>query len=254
MGFRAQLAPPVASAAEGSDGVEPAGSIAAYLRVAIEHGFGHYWPRCFRENGNVSYADQEDAVERFRARPEQPVPIQIGARVHFEFFSEGGRGEALALHEAAPSRATEFCGRRLVEVRLDEGSVAWLPEKWMKALKQADAYERLRSSGFDFPAAARENLLGLLADAARVIGPVVSYSSCNVGGYPSNARRAAGLLSSRPLAEAITLVVDLYGAARKARLDLAEKRPFARSGQEFSTPDLAHLRRGGGDRQDDRAH
>ncbi|MFS8067004.1 MAG: hypothetical protein ACMG6S_11585, partial [Byssovorax sp.] len=96
-----------ASAAEGSDGVGPAGSIAAYLRAAIEHGFVYYWPRCFRENRYVSYAEQEAAVERFRARPEKPSPIQVGARVHFEFFSEGGRGEVLALHEAAPSRATE---------------------------------------------------------------------------------------------------------------------------------------------------
>ena len=231
-----------ASAAEGSEGVEPAGSIAAYLRAAIEHGFVYYWPRCFRENGNVSYAEQEAAVERFRARPEVPTPIQIGARVQFEFFSEGGRGEVLAQHEAPPSRATEFCGRKLAEVKLDEGSVAWLPEKWMKALAKTDAYERLRSSDFDFQAAAREDLLGLLADVARAIGLVVHYSSCNVGGYPSNARRAAGLLSARPLGEAISLVVDLYGEARKARLDLAERRSLAKSGQEFSTPELARSR------------
>lgn len=228
-----------ASAAEGSDGVQPAGSIAAYLRAAIDHGFGYYWPRCFRVNRYVSYAEQEATVERFRARPEKPSPILIGGRVHVEFFAEGGRGEVLALHEAAPSRATEFCGRRLVEVKLDEGTVAWLPEQWMKALKTPDAYERLRSSGFDFAAAAREDLLGLLADVARAIGPLNHYVSCNVGGYVSNGRRAAGLLSARPLGEAITLVVDLYDEARKARLDLAEKRPLAKSGQEFSTPELA---------------
>lgn len=209
-----------ASAAEGSDGVGPAGSIAAYLRAAVEHGFVYYWPRCFRENRHVSYAEQEAAVERFRARPEKPSPIQVGARIHFEFFSEGGRGEVLALHEAAPSRATEFCGRKLAEARLDEGSVAWLPEKWMKALKKTDAYERLRASSFDFTAAARDDLPELLADVARAIGPLAHFSSCNVGGYPSNARRAAGLLSARPIGEAITLVVDLYGAARKARLEL----------------------------------
>lgn len=230
-----------ASAAGGSDGVEPAGSIAAYLRAAIEHGFVYYWPRCFRKNRYVSYAEQEAAVERFRARPEVPSPIQIGARVHFEFFSEGGRGEVLALHEAAPSRATEFCGRKLVEVRLDEGSVAWLPEKWMKALRKTDAYERLRSPSFDIPAAARDDLLGLMADLARAVGPLAHYTSCNVGGYPSNARRAAGLLSARPLGEAITLVVDLLGATRKARLDLAKKRALAKSGQEFSAPELARF-------------
>jgi BRCA1 C Terminus (BRCT) domain len=230
-----------ASAAEGSDGVEPAGSIAAYLRAAIENGFVYYWPRCFRKNRYVSYAEQEAAVERFRARPEKPSSIKIGARVHFEFFSEGGRGEVLSLHEAAPSRATEFCGRKLAEVRLDEGSVAWLPEKWMKALKKTDAYERLRSPGFDFAAAAREDLLGLLADVARAVGPLAHFTSCNVGGYSSNARRAAGLLSARPLGEAIALVVDLYSAARKAKLDLAERRALANSGQEFSATDFARF-------------
>jgi hypothetical protein len=231
-----------ASAAEGSDGVEPAGSIAAYLRGAIEHGFAYYWPRCFRENRNVSYAEQEAAVERFREPPERPSPIQIGTRIQFEFFAEGGRGHVLALHEAAPCRAAEFCGRRLCEVKLDEGSVAWLPEKWMKALKKADAYERLRHPGFDFAVTARDDLLGLLANLARAIGPHVHYSSCNVGGYPSNARRAAGLLSALPLAPAITLVVDLFDAVRKASLDLAENRPLPKSGQEFSTPELARSR------------
>ena len=36
----------------------------------------YYWPRCFRENRNVSYAEQEAAVERFRARP---VALALGA-------------------------------------------------------------------------------------------------------------------------------------------------------------------------------
>lgn len=230
-----------ASAAEGSDGVEPASSIAAYLRGAIANGFVYYWPRCFRENRYVSYADQEAAIERFRAAPERPLPIRIGSRVEFEFFAEGGRGEVLALHEAAPSRATRFCGQSLCEVRLDEGSVAWLPSKWMKAIKKTDAYERLRAESFDVRAAASADLLGLWADVARAIGTHEHYSSCNVGGYPSNARRAAGLLSARPFAEAVALVVDLYDEASKSGLDLAEKRPLAKSGQEFSATQLARF-------------
>jgi hypothetical protein len=228
-----------ASAAEGRDGVEPAGSIAAYLRAAIERGFVHYWPRCFRENRYVSYAEQEAAVERFRAAPSMPSPIRVGARVELEFFSEGGRGEVLALHEAPPSRAAELCGRQLAEVRLDEGSVGWLPQKWMKVTKKVDAYERLRAPGFDFAAAAREDLPGLLSDLARAIGPLAHVSSCNVGGYSSNARRAAGLLSARPLGEAIALVVDLFEAAKEARLDLTERRALPKSGQEFSATEFA---------------
>src|SRR5690606_9825108 len=56
-----------ASAAEGSDGVVAASSIAEYLRKAMENGFGAYWPRCFRPLRNVSYADQERTIERFKA-------------------------------------------------------------------------------------------------------------------------------------------------------------------------------------------
>jgi hypothetical protein len=59
-----------ASAAEGADGISAAGSIAAYLRAAIAHGFCYYWPRCFKTHAYVSYADQEQALERFRAVPE----------------------------------------------------------------------------------------------------------------------------------------------------------------------------------------
>ncbi|MEP7123011.1 MAG: BRCT domain-containing protein [Byssovorax sp.] len=228
-----------AQAAEGPDGVEPAGSIAAYLRAAMDHGFVPYWPSCFRENRYISYAEQEAAIERFRAPPEMPSLLHVGARVQLEYFSEGGRGEVLQRREAAPSRATEFCGRKLAEVKLDEGSVGWVPEKWMKVVKAPDAYERLRDPRFDFPAAAGDDLLGLMTDVARAVGPVQHFTSCNVGAYPSNARRAAGLLSARPLVEAITLVVDLFDAVQKAGLDLAEKRPIAKSGQEFSTIELA---------------
>jgi hypothetical protein len=56
-----------ASAAEGGDGITAAGSIAAYLRAAMAHGFVYYWPRCFKAHAYVSYADQEQALERYRA-------------------------------------------------------------------------------------------------------------------------------------------------------------------------------------------
>lgn len=238
-GDRARLV--FASAAEGSDGIEPAGSIADYLRAAMEHGFVYYWPRCFRENRRVSYAEQEEAVERFRARPTAPVTLRVGSRVHFEYFSEGGRGEVLALHEAARSRAAELCGRKLAKVQLDEGTVAWLPVRWMKVHTGTDAYERLRAPGFDFAAAAREDLVGLLLDVARAVGPLAHFTSCNAGGYPSNARRAAGLLSARPLGEAIALVAGLHDAAREAGLDLAERRPLPKSDQSFSGTDFARF-------------
>jgi hypothetical protein len=230
-----------ASAAEGSEGITPAPSIAAYLREAMAHGFVYYWPRCGRENRYVSYADQEAALARFRALPEKPTAFRTGARVHFEFFSEGGRGELLSRHEAPASRDAEFCGRKLAQVKLDEGTVAWLPEKWMKVVKKADAYERLRAPGFDLQAAMKADLPALLADLARAIGPLEHYSSCNVGGYPSNGRRAAGLLSALPLGEAISLVLDLHEAVGKAKLPLGARRPLPKSGQEFSASQLSRV-------------
>jgi hypothetical protein len=223
-----------ASAAEGADGVTAARSIADYLREAMRCGLVYYWPRCFRENRYVSYADQEAAIERFRAPIRAPLPVVQGTRVQFDYFSEGGRGEVLSLFEAAPSRTTEFCGRSLVQVRLDVGISAWLPKRWVKAVGKTDAYERLRDPAFDLMAAARADLLGLLADLARAIGPLSHYSSRG----PSHARRAAGLLAARPLPEAISLVLALRGAVVAAGLDLAARRPLPPSDDTFSPTDF----------------
>jgi len=56
-----------ASAAEGQDSVMVAVSIVDYLRKAMENGLVPYWPRCFKPSRYVSYADEERAIERFRA-------------------------------------------------------------------------------------------------------------------------------------------------------------------------------------------
>ena len=58
-----------ASRGRGREGVIPARSIVEYLREAIAHGLVPYWPRCFRPSQNVSYAKQEQEIERFRAAP-----------------------------------------------------------------------------------------------------------------------------------------------------------------------------------------
>jgi BRCA1 C Terminus (BRCT) domain len=230
-----------ASAAEGPEGTVAASSLAEYLRAAMDHGFVSYWPRCFKVNRYVSYADQEASVLRFRARPEEPLSIQAGARVQFDFFAEGGRGDAIELHEAPASGATGFCGRRLFLVKLDEGSRAWLPEKWMKVVKKVDAYERLRAPGFATAAAMRDDLPGLLADLARAIGPLEHYSTGNAGGYPSNARRAAGLLSARSLRDAVELVASLHDAVKQAKLDLGQRRKLEASGDDFSATQFARF-------------
>jgi hypothetical protein len=227
-----------ASAAEGSDGVTAAGSIAAYLRAAMAHGFGHYWPRCFKPNRNVSYAEQEQAIERFWAEPVTPTTIAVGQRVQFDYFSEGGRGRVVAVHEAPKGPATEFCGTKLAQVQLDEGSLVWLPVQWMKTWTRIDAYERLRDPSFDFSA----DPSGVLDELARAIDPLTSHSGRSIGMLPSNARRAAGLLATRSLAAATTIVVELRAAVVRAGIELGTQRVLAPTGDEFSKPELSRCR------------
>lgn len=230
-----------ASAAEGDDGITAAFSIAAYLRATMAHGFGHYWPRCFRDNHshNVSYAEQEQAIERFWAEPVTPTKIAVGQRVQFGYFAEGGRGQVLAVHSAVPGRATEFCGTELAQVQLDEGSIVWLPIQWMKTWTARDAYERLRDPSFEFAAA---DPGGLLDDLARAIDPLTSHSSTQIAMLPNNARRAAGLLATRSLTEATTIVIELLAAAGRAGIELGKNRGLAPTGDEFSKPEIARNR------------
>lgn len=231
-----------ASAAEGAEGVVAAASIADYLRKAMQSGFVPYWPRCFRPNRYVSYAAQEAMVRRFQAAPVAPTGLVIGSRVQFEYFSGGGRGEVLSLRDIPASDATSFTGTRFVEVRADEGSVAWIPQKWLKAWSGSDAYEQLRAPGR--PLMHETGDLGAqLDELARAIDPLGHYTAMDpVGSLPSNARRAAGLLGARPLTEAVTQVLALSHAVRQAKLERREQRPLAQTGREFNPVELARHR------------
>ena len=228
-----------ASAAEGADGVTAASSLAAYFRAAMQHGLVPYWPRCFRPSPYVSYAEQEEAVRRFQAAPVVPVAITPGARVQFGFFSEGGRGEALELREVPASRETSFTGTAFVRVRFDEGTVAWLPQQWVKAYTGRDAYERLRDPAGPLVDA---DLSRRLDDLARALDPLAHYSGGSIGSLPSNARRAAGLLATRPFAAAVEQVLALRDAVRAAKIEVDEARPLAKTGDEFSPAELSRLR------------
>lgn len=231
-----------ASAAEGADGVIAATSIADYLRKAMQSGFVPYWPRCFTPSRYVSYATQEQAIERFRAAPVAPTRLVVGGRVQFEYFAEGGRGQVLSMREVPASDATRFPGTRFVEVRADEGSVAWLPQKWLKAWSGTDAYERLRAP--ESALATDESSLGeQLDELARAIDPLAHYTTSELlGTVPSNARRAAGLLGTRPLADAVAQVLALDAAVRHAKLDRHEQRPLVQTGREFDPAELSRLR------------
>ncbi len=207
-----------ASAAEGADGVFAASSIAEYIRKAMESGFVHYWPRCFSNARYVSYAEQEQAVTRFKGPVVKPLPVKKGSRVQFGFFSEAGRGEVLTLHTAPDGSHTSYSGNDFVLVQFDEGTVGWLPTRFVKVLQRDDAYEMLRDPEYKLATASKSDLYKALDLFAHAIGPMAHYS----GSMPSNARRAAGVLGLRSLADATKLVADLNVAVIKAKLDGAK--------------------------------
>ena len=217
---------------------EVADSIAAYFRAAIAHAFVEFWPCCFNhgfeQRSYLSYAQQEASIVRYRTAPAR---IEVGTRVEVAFFPEIGRGEVLELHEAPASRLTDSCGTRLARVQLDEGSVAWLAVEWIRLQQRRDAYQRLRDPAFDLGAAAQADLLGVLTDIARAIG---GFNTHQLGGvYSLNGRRAAGLLSWRPLAAAIRLVADLQDATVMAKLDDVELE-IERTGDEFRADQFSY--------------
>jgi hypothetical protein len=228
-----------ASAGEGDEGVVAAGSIAEYLRLAMASGFVPYWPRCFRPHRYVSYAAQERIVTRFRGPALAPTPIRRGDRVHVSYFAEGGRGHVrVALHEAPPSRLTQFCGTALAQVMLDEGTLAWLPHRWLKVVTKPDVYERLRDPSFDFVSAARSDELELFDTIVRAIGPLSHYSPPG----PSNARLAAGMLGTRSLASATASVLAIATAAARTKLVLSTRRELVAKGDELDPDELARHR------------
>lgn len=231
-----------ASAAEGQDGITAADSIPEYLRKAMENGFGYYWPRCFRPLRNVSYAEQEQTIERFKAPPTKPGKIVVGARVQFGFFAEGGRGEVLALHESPANSATNFSGTSFAQVRCDEGSTAWIPTKWLKVNKaRDDSYERLRQPSYGFEGMIAGYLGDLFNELVRAIDPLGHTSGFAIGYLANNARRAAGLLATRPFDEAVRTVLAIDEAVTREKLDRREQRPLSKSGDEFNKAELARF-------------
>jgi hypothetical protein len=226
-----------APAGRASEGIEPARSIAEYLRAGMRSGFGHWWPMCFRDRPHVSYAAQEEAIRRFQAPPVKPAAIRTGARVHFGYFAEGGRGEVRRVVEVSESEQTRFHGTRFAEVALDEGTIALLPVRFMKAHTKRDAYEALRASLPSEPWPAR-GPLEVLEELARAIGPLSHYGSAG----PSNARLAAGVLSAHALDHAVDVLCALYDAAIAARLSFTERLPLEKTGRELSSSEWSRFR------------
>lgn len=224
-----------AGSGEGKEGVEVAGSMAAYLRRAMENGFCQWWPRCFIESEHVTYEHFEDGIRRFLAEA-APVPIEPKRRVTFTCFSEGGRGTVVELHRVPrPDRDTEFFGDELALVELDVGSRAWIPHRFLSGLARDDGYERLRRAERDL--SAPEDLEAQLDAIARAVGPLRHLDENG----PSNARRAAGLMRARPFAQAVQQVVTLHERVVAEELNATEERQLEKSTTGFSvTHDFAH--------------
>ena len=129
---------------------------------------------------------------------------------------------------------------KFAQVQFDEGTIAWLPHKWIKAWTTVDAYERLHDPSFDFSAAAKADLPGLFDDIVRAIDPLGHYTNLSWAMIPSNGRRAAGLLSARTLIDATEIVVELYQAAKKAKL-FDKERKLKKTGDEFSPAELSRF-------------
>lgn len=188
-----------ASAGRGKEGFAPARSIAEYVRRALHHGVVASWPRITRAGRSAPHDSSLEALARFRGAPKRPSRVTEGARVSFAVGDERGRAEVLALRERGP----------LVRVRTDDGREGWLERSDVVALDGTDAYEDLRRDGLR----GRGDVLAMAEDLYRALGGSIRVRG-GLGTLPSNGFRAAGLLATRPLADALDEVLGFWEAVR----------------------------------------
>ncbi len=209
------------------DGKIVARSLDEYVDLAIDHAFVSWWPlRSF-----------PDVIERARAKPVKPAALVPGARVHSAHYSEGARGvvrEVRAVDAGVASHRRLF-GDTFARVALDDGDERWISTRWVKAAPRTDEYEDAVARGPAWWAELCEAPVpDRLAALARAIGPLQGYSP--TWGGPSNARRASGLLSPLPIAEAIDAVARAFcdaGRLTKGGVPLLEERPLERLDRAF---------------------
>jgi hypothetical protein len=223
-----------ASAGQGERAIEPAASIEAYLRAAMDSGAAHWWPRCHRESDNLDYSTSEAAVDRFQAPPVAPSPFRAGVRVQPTVFPEVSRGVLQRVVEAPLDAPSPYEGARIGLVALDLGGEAWIPQRFLRVCKPRkvlDAYETLRSGSFDVQEALTE-LPVFLDELERAMGPATSSEDHPFGTISDNARRGAGMLATRSLPQAAELVLDVLEALDRSELRLTDKRTLTRTGTE----------------------
>ncbi|AKT40326.1 hypothetical protein [Chondromyces crocatus] len=201
------------------DGRQVARSLADYVTQAIEHALVLWWQA---PSGEVPVW-----IARALAEPVAPVAIVSGGRVETQYHAEGARGVVREIRQVPlPEDSFLSClGDRYARVDLDEGTTLWLPLQDLKGVRTRDVYEEAVARGRAFWDELRTApMLDRIRAVARAIGPIASTSPTTSG--PSNARRAAGMLSSLSLGEAVETIAALFGDASRAVPKLRESHPI----------------------------
>jgi len=206
-------------------------SLADYVDQAIQNAFVVWWPLPDPETG--------EWIARANAPSRAPAVISEGGRVQSAYYSEEGRGIVSALHTVthAEHSSLRAYGAEYALVTMDEGTTLWSPIQTLKAVSQVDAYEEARTSGDAFWSALDTlPMIDRIVEVARAIGPLTSYR----GAYPSNARRAAGLLSTLSLDDAARVIGTAFSDAGRSGIDLAAGHPIGASSRDFASSDWSY--------------
>ena len=206
-----------------------ASSIAEYLRLAMEYGAVHYWPRVHagRRGDEIDegiYADAFAAVERFQAPPVVPDPVRPGVRVNLRCFSAGGRGEVLELRDV---QIWDGSIEKYAKVATDYGSTLWAPTSTLSPLKKRefdDAYEQLRETDWSTLRSSEKEVvaehLERVAYAIAPCGAGLRERWIRGGAIREVYRRAAGILGQNPLSVTAETVAEWYEVFTRSGSDL----------------------------------
>ncbi len=212
------------------EAVTVAASIQEYLTKGMGMGFGHYWQMCFDPPSYLDMSEQQMAIKRFQEVPKAPATIGVGSRIHFTYHAEGARGTVVRLHEAGPSSSSRFNGTTIAQVQCDEGTLAWIPVRFMHAAPD-DQYECLREELPDLLAEADlKSVSGMLYGS---IGRIMGELMVNFGSFYSNGRTAAGILSAYPLPDAADMVCGLAERLKTAGAWAGGQLSLTTQGSEF---------------------
>jgi hypothetical protein len=224
----------VFAGASGEDPIVVAPSLQAYLALAIENGFVHYWPPCVLTNA-PRYADQREAILHFK-KLQPKKKICAGERVvvrSWGTYGEAVRGEVVKLHKAP--KAYGSLGKEFALVRLDHGTTVWSPCKNLR-VEDLDCYAR----AFADPGSFLERLCTKpvhesVEDVLRATGPC---SYIDRGEIHNTGWIACGVLSSLSFDDAYDGVLSFVERLFKKLSTKAmfKKRQMTKTGGEVDIP------------------